>query len=66
MVRRHAGQGTRRAHADPAPADREAWVRRLRAFDRLRLGVPQLEVDTTSGYRPGLAEVTAFAAGTRG
>ena len=41
-------------------------MRRLRAFDRVRLDVPSIEVDTTSGYRPGLAEVIAFAAGGRG
>jgi len=37
----------------------------LAAFDRLRLDVPSLEVDTTAGYRPGLAEVAAFADGGR-
>ena len=51
------------ARPQAAPADREGYVRRLRAFDRIRLGVPSIEVDTTSGYRPGLAEVVAFAAG---
>ena len=60
---RRARDGARRAHPDPDPGDREAYVRRLRAFDRLRLDVPSIEVDTTSGYRPSLAEVTAFAAG---
>lgn len=63
IVARRAADGTRRAHPDPVPADRDAYVRRLRGFDRLRLDVPQLEVDTTSGYRPSLAEVVAFAAG---
>jgi predicted kinase len=60
---RRAQDSARRAHPDPGPADREAYVRRLRAFDRLRLGVPSIEVDTTSGYRPPLAEITAFAVG---
>ena len=66
IVRRHAGDAARRAHPDPGPADREGYVRRLRAFDRVRLDVPSIEVDTTSGYRPGLAEIVAFAAGGRG
>ena len=63
IIGRRGRDGTRRAHPDPGPADREAYVRRLRAFSRLRLDVPSIEVDTTSGYRPSLAEVTAFAAG---
>jgi predicted kinase len=62
-VRRQARDATRRAHPDPALAGREGYVRRFRAFDRVRLAVPSVEVDTTSGYRPGLAEVVAFAAG---
>ncbi len=63
IVRRHAEDGTRRAHPDPGAAGRDAFLERLRAFDRVRLDVPSLEVDTTSGYRPGLAEIVAFAAG---
>ena len=63
IIGRRGRDGTRRAHLDPGPADREAYVRRLRAFSRLRLDVPSLEVDTTAGYRPALAEVVAFAAG---
>ena len=62
VVRRHARDAARRAHQDPAAAGRDAYARRLRDFDRVRLGVPSIEVDTTSGYRPGLADVTAFAA----
>ena len=66
IVRRRDRDAARRAHADPGAAGREAYVRRLRDFDRVRLDVPSIEVDTTSGYRPGLAEVIAFAAGGRG
>jgi predicted kinase len=60
VLRRRAQDPTRRAHADPGP-DVAAYARQLAGFDRLRLDVPSLDVDTTSGYRPGLAEVVAFA-----
>ena len=63
VVARRARDGSRRAHPDPGPGDRDAYLRRLRDFDRLRLDVPALRVDTTDGYRPGLADVVAFAAG---
>ena len=63
MLRRSAADATRRAHADPAPDGADAYVRQLAAFRRLRLDVPSLEVDTTSGYRPGPDEIAAFAAG---
>ena len=48
---RRAGR-RRPAHADGELADGAA-------FDRLR-GLPEIEVDTSDGYRPGLAEVVAF------
>ena len=44
---------------------RDDYLRRLRAFAPLRLDAPTIEVDTTSGYRPALEEVIAFAAGAR-
>jgi predicted kinase len=66
IVRRHARDATRRAHPDPGADGREGYVRRVRAFDRVRLDVPSIEVDTTRGYRPGLAEIAAFAAGGHG
>ena len=62
VLRRRAHDPTRRAHADP-DSDAAAYARQLAAFSRLRLDVPSLEVDTTAGYRPALAEVVAFAAG---
>jgi AcrR family transcriptional regulator/predicted kinase len=62
ILRRNNDDGTRQAHDDPGPADRADCLLRHRAFDRVDLGVPWLEVDTTSGYRPGIAEITAFAA----
>ena len=63
VLRRKARDATRRAHADPGPDGAAEYAQRLAAFARLRLDVPSLEVDTTSGYRPGLAEVVAFASG---
>ena len=62
IVRRHAADATRRAHPDPGPDGRDSYLRLVRAFDRVRLDVPAIEVDTTSGYRPGLDEIVAFAA----
>jgi predicted kinase len=63
VAARQARDASRAAHPDPAPGGREGYLAALRAFDRLRLGVPSLEVDTTSGYRPALEDVVAFAAG---
>lgn len=64
VLRRRAADSTRMAHADPRPADAGAHMRRHRDFDRVRLDVPSIEVDTTSGYRPGVDEVVAFASGS--
>jgi len=52
---------TRRAHADPREEAEHAATHR--AFDRLSMSVPEIEVDTTDGYRPALAEIVAFAGG---
>jgi predicted kinase len=60
MVRRRASSGIRAAHDDPGPADEADCIRRHREFDRVSLGAPSIEVDTTSGYRPGLDQVVAF------
>jgi predicted kinase len=52
---------SRRAHADPRdPAEHAAAHR---AFDRVPMDAPYLEVDTTDGYRPGLEEIVAFVNG---
>lgn len=61
ILRRSADNGPRRAHDDPGAADRAVFLRRLREFNPVNLGVPSIEVDTTSGYRPGIAEIAAFA-----
>jgi predicted kinase len=59
LVARPAADATRRAHADPGPADRDSALLQLSAFNRLSLG-PSLEVDTSDGYRPGLDDIVEF------
>ena len=54
-------RGQRAAHADPEPAEH---LRRHRAFDRVSMKVPWIEVDTTSGYQPGIEQITAFINGS--
>jgi predicted kinase len=56
-VRRALGRGARAAHADQGAAER---LRQHRSFDRIALDVPSMEVDTTTGYRPGIEQITAF------
>jgi predicted kinase len=52
---------SRRAHADPRdPAEHAATHR---AFDRVSIDAPYLEVDATDGYRPALEEIVAFVNG---
>jgi predicted kinase len=50
----------RRAHADPSSRDADDYLRRHRAFDRIALDAPWIEVGTTDGYRPTLEEIIAF------
>ena len=54
IERRRFRKVTHRAHhlGDRAAHD---------GFDRVRLDGPELEVDTTDDYRPGLDEIVAFA-----
>ena len=60
IMRRGAAGGTRAAHADPGPADEAGYLRRHREFDRVALDAPSIEVDTTSGYRPGIGQIISF------
>lgn len=62
-LRRRRDSPLRSAHPDPDLSDKPEWVRRHADFERLALNAPWMEVDTTSGYRPVLAAVVAFAAG---
>lgn len=64
-LRRRSHNPLRSAHADPDPSDKSEWTRRHADFERLALDAPWMEVDTTTGYRPALPEVVAFAAGQR-
>lgn len=63
-LRRRKDSPLRSAHADPDPGDKAGWTRRHADFERPALDAPWIEVDTTSGYRPALPDVVAFAAGT--
>jgi predicted kinase len=60
ITARRADRAARRVHPDPDPADRDGYLRWLRGFDRLSVDAPSIEVDTTSGYRPGIGELAAF------
>jgi predicted kinase len=59
-LRRGAENNVRLAHTDPSPAEAADFIRQHNAFDRVRIDAPSIEVDTTSGYRPGIDEVVAF------
>jgi predicted kinase len=60
ITARRADSAARRVHPDPDPADRDGYLRWLHRFDRLSVDAPSIEVDTTSGYRPGIGELAAF------
>jgi predicted kinase len=60
ILRRRAQNPLRRAHADPAYGDAASQAQAHDAFDRVSIGAPSLEVDTTDGYRPALSDVVAF------
>ena len=64
IVRRGMASTVRAAHADPGPDDAADYIRRHLAFDRVSLDAPQIEVNTTSGYRPGIDQVVTFINGS--
>jgi predicted kinase len=64
ILRRRSANPVREAHADPDPADAADYLRQLHEFDRVALDVPSIEVDTTSGYRPGMPEIVALINGS--
>ncbi|MCI4061904.1 ATP-binding protein [Micromonospora sp. R77] len=51
---------TRRAHTDTHGDEPHRHAAGHDSYDRVRLDVPELEVDTSDGYRPGLDEIVAF------
>ena len=64
ILNRRSANRVRGVHADPGPADAAVYQGRLREFDRVALGVPSIEVDTTFGYFPGIPAVVAFINGS--
>jgi hypothetical protein len=64
IVQRGRASTVRAAHADPDPDDADGYIQRHLAFDRISLDAPWIEVDTTSGYHPGLAQLAAFINGS--
>jgi predicted kinase len=61
-LRRAQDNPLRRAHGeDPEDPHIQAEYRlHYRAYRRISLDAPALEVDTTAGYRPGLDQIVAF------
>jgi predicted kinase len=61
IARRVEESASRRAHADrELLAELDAGRYSFDGFTHVALDVPTVEVDTTDGYRPPLAEVRAF------
>lgn len=60
--RRSAGNagGRRRAHAQIIREGIEDWERAFASFDRVSIPAPSIDVDTTDGYAPELAEIVDF------
>jgi predicted kinase len=50
----------RLAHTDPGPRDAADYIRQHRAFNRVSVDAPWIEVDTTDGYLPGPGQIVAF------
>ena len=62
------GQARDNAHTTRAAHSRapglEEWTRFYDSFEHLSLPAPSIEVDTTDGYAPSLADVAAFVNGS--
>lgn len=50
----------RLAHTDPRSYHADDFIRRHRAFARVAVNAPWIEVDTTDGYRPTLGQVVGL------
>ncbi len=62
-LRRGRDNPVRRAHADPGPGDAAERAAAHRAFRRVSVDAPWLEVDTTDGYRPSFGQILSFVNG---
>jgi predicted kinase len=58
---RATGNPLRKAHED-GHRSADTWRRGHDAFDPVSLPVPNLTVDTTDGYHPGLPDILTFLA----
>jgi predicted kinase len=52
--------GGRRAHALIIGTEVEDWERAYASFERLSVGAPSIDVDTSDGYMPPIAEIVRF------
>jgi predicted kinase len=64
VLRRRQEEPSRRAHDEAYGAEEHAA--RHGGFERVSIDAPRLEVDTTEGYRPGLADIVNFVNGSEG
>ena len=62
ITRREQDDPLRRVHA-AAPGDAAGRDAAHRAFRRVSIDAPALEVDTSDGYRPPFGQILSFAAG---
>jgi predicted kinase len=62
IIRREQDDPLRRVHAGLGGAAERAAAHR--AFRRVSIDVPSLEVDTNDGYRPPLGQILSFVTGT--
>jgi predicted kinase len=64
-LHRSENNPVRRVHVDPRPDhDLADFVRSRKAFNRVSVAAPSIEVDTTQGYRPGLEAIVTFVKGS--
>ena len=63
ITRREQDDPLRRVHA-AAPGDAAGRAAAHRAFRRVSIDAPALEVDTSDGYRPPFGQILSFVTGT--
>jgi predicted kinase len=57
---RYVRRNARRAHAVIVGKELEDWQRAYSSFDRVSLPAPSIDVDTSDGYVPDVAEIVEF------